>query len=129
MINFGNKLQIENEAESEESCQEEDGNNEEGEIDDEEEEEVDVIYQGNNAVFHYQVIELMEDFVGPKSKKRKPTSKEQFEQLKLEINGLKFANNISIDEMPRLLFLAFLSIPENDKWLNTFKEVNSKKRN
>lgn len=125
MTNFGNALQIENEVESEESSQDEEENNGEGEIDDEGEEEVDVIYQGNNAAFHSQVLELMEDFVGTESKKRKPASKEQFEQLKLEINGLKFANNISIEEMPRLLFLAFLSILKNDKWLNSFKEVNS----
>lgn len=70
----------------------------------------------------------MQDFVESNKekdiKKGKSANEEQYEQLKLEINGLKFANNISVEEMPRLLFLAFLRIPKTEKWLPTFKEVH-----
>jgi len=119
----------ENEEEiTESSEEEEDEESNDGKIDDDDddeyEEEIDVIYQGNNAAFLSQVLELMQDFVESNKEKRKSANEEQFEQLKLEINGLKFANNISVEEMPQLLFLAFLRIPKTEKWLSTFKEVH-----
>jgi hypothetical protein len=58
------------------------------------------------------------------SAKKFSISGEQVEHLKLEINASKLAYNISLEELPRLLFLAFLRLLGPDHRLSAFTEVD-----
>lgn len=65
-----------------------------------------------------QVLELMQALLddaeeeGEQQQKRAPPSSEQLNQLKLEINASKMAHNIAVEELPQLVFLAFLGLPQ-----------------
>jgi len=79
--------------------------------DDDEEKETgeitDVTYQGNNEIFLSEVMETLNAVL----ESNEDLNLEKIEKLKLEINASKLAYNISMDDLSKSIFYAFISLP------------------